>query len=203
MSELALDLADDEAVDAVARKHSAGYLKQRNPRLYRAIWKLVEYGVSAQEISLDLVDEHGHGVSRNLVAAVARDVARETDGDSVEHHKRRLLAGFRRLSLASVTRALELIESGVDVSLRDLAVMAGVATEKEQLLEGGPTHRVEHGVSAERQALRERLLRTPAPMVLEGGERVQMRGRAGESAPARVIEAETVTRDNETPDSNL
>jgi hypothetical protein len=204
MADEQLALIDgDERVAAIANKHSAAYVKERNPRLYQAIRLLIKYGVSGAEIADELEDEHGQGISRNLVSAVARQVAEEETGTGVEHHKKRLLAGFRRASMAAVTRAIELIESGKVTSLKELAIMAGIATEKEQLLEGLPTQRVET-VDPAREALRQRLmgsqLTTPPGIGLGDGKELQrvpapIVGRAGDRA---VVEAEVVAKDSET-----
>ena len=155
-----LPLDDPQAaLEACGRKHSARFLRERNPRLFETITLLLEYGVSGVEIA------DRAGVSRNVVAAIDRERVSQS-GDSVEHHKKRLLAGFRRLSEAAVNKAQELLDSGAEVSLKDLAILAGVATEKEQLLEGSPTQRVEYQETPGMAALRRALA---GPMVLEGG----------------------------------
>ena len=135
----------DAAVAACANKHSAAYLKKQNSRLYDAIVMLIDLEVTPVEIAKTLK------VSRNLVTAIARQQAEEKGDAAVEQHKRRMLAGLRRLQHAAIQRATEMIERGDEVSVRDLGIIAGIAFDKDIVMSGGVTSRVEVRLSPDEQ----------------------------------------------------
>lgn len=163
-SELALfeameGIGEQQAAELV--KHSARYLKQRNPRLYAAIEMALEWGISQSVI----VEQCG--VSHNLVSAIRegiRPVALDT-------HKREIVAGLQRLGRGILRRLTDAVESGEEIPFQSLGIVFGIVTEKEQLLAGAPTQRVEHTEAPEVTAFRQLLLQQAQRrgMVLPGG----------------------------------
>lgn len=149
--ELPLDLAlsgIDEQVAAEMAKHSAKYLKARNPRMYAAIKMSLEWGISQNVIVKQC------GVSHNLVSAI-REGARPV---SLDTHKREVVAGLQRLGRGILRRLTDAVESGEEIPFQALGIVFGIVTEKEQLLQGAPTQRVEHTEAPEVTAFRQMLI---------------------------------------------
>jgi hypothetical protein len=130
-------------VEAMA-KHSGRYIRERNPKLYAAIKLMVHWGVPHETIA-DSCD-----VGCNTVAAIANDVSEL----SLEDHKRVMIAGLRRLSMAATNRLIQEVESGREIPAQALAVILGISVEKTELLSGGATHRVERVLSPDEEALK-------------------------------------------------
>ena len=136
--ELPLDLTFTQ-IDEIRAKHSGLYIKQQNPQLYASICLLLEFGVAKKTIARRCK------VSKNAVIAIDRLESPTT----VEHHKKVRLDGLRRLSRAAMDMLIEKIESGEDIPAKDLAVILGISIEKEELLSGGATARIERAVDPE------------------------------------------------------
>lgn len=80
--------------------------------------------------------------SRNTVIAAARWMLERAE--NVEHLKRRSAATWGAIRDMAGERALEILaDDGAKVSLRDLAILAGTAQDKELLLRGEATERIE------------------------------------------------------------
>jgi hypothetical protein len=155
--QLPLDLTFSQ-VDEICAKHSGQYIAQRNPQLYESIKLMLEWGVPKKTIAKRC------RVSKNAVIAIAR----LEEPDTVEHHKKVMIHGLRSLSRGAMELLIEKIESGSDISPRDLAVILGISTEKHELLTGGATSRVERTVDPELAAFYQALLKpTGSQMVLE------------------------------------
>jgi hypothetical protein len=143
-------LIDDEIaalpaeMQAVARKHSAAFLRRDNPKLVAAIELLIQLGVSDAHIA-----DHCK-VSRNVAAAVRLGTAPL----SVEQHKKRLMSGLERLGLGIINRMVEAVESGEEIPFKDLGIVLGIGTEKLELLRGNATVRTERVLSPEEEMLR-------------------------------------------------
>jgi transcriptional regulator with XRE-family HTH domain len=121
--------------------YSGKHLRRSDPAKYELVCGLLADGSLSQRQISRLT-----GCSRNLVSAISRNA------NDIEPHKQRLAARARNLAQLCLERSEEIIQSGCKLSLRDLAIMAGVAIDKSQLLSGeatqivgnlqpsGPTH---------------------------------------------------------------
>lgn len=100
------------------------------PGVYAAVVRMMAEGISISATARAL------GVSRNTVCAV-----RDREGFSIEQDKKELLRDLRRAGRLSVEKVIELLP---DVkSAKDAAITAGVILDKQQLLSGEATARVE------------------------------------------------------------
>lgn len=100
------------------------------PAIYAAVVRMQAEGQSISATARAL------GVSRNTVCAV-----RDREGISIEHDKKELLRDLRRAGRLSVEKVIELLP---DVkSAKDAAITAAVMLDKQQLLSGEATSRVE------------------------------------------------------------
>ena len=100
------------------------------PGVYAAVVRMMAEGMSISATARAL------GVSRNTVCAV-----RDREGISVEQEKKELLRDLRRAGRLSVEKVIELLP---DVkSAKDAAITAAVMLDKQQLLSGEATVRVE------------------------------------------------------------
>lgn len=172
----------DEQQAAELVKHSARYLKERNPRLYAAIEMSLAWGISQNVIVEQL------GVSHNLVSAIREGI----QPVSLDTHKREIMAGLQRLGRGILRRLTDAVESGEEIPFQALGIVFGIVTEKEQLLQGAPTHRVEHVESPEVVAFRQLLVQQAnrRGMVLRDGN---LEAKDGGSAGGRggpVIDVE-------------
>lgn len=131
----------DEAI-IVESEHARGVhtfarMLAREPDRAEAILSLVvEPGASQRHIAKIC------RCSRNSVAAGLRYALSQPD--IVEPLKKRSAALWGAIKQLSAERALELLsDDDYKPSLRDLAIMAGTAEDKEQLLRGEATQRIE------------------------------------------------------------
>jgi len=100
------------------------------PAVYAAAVRMIAEGQSISATARAL------GISRNTVAAV-----RDREGVSIEQDKKELLRDLRRASRLGVEKVIELLP---DVkSAKDAAITAAVMLDKQQLLSGEATSRVE------------------------------------------------------------
>ena len=112
--------------------YSGAQLKHSSPAMYQLICELLADGsLSQRQIS----ERTGH--SRNLISAISRQAA------DIEPLKQRIASRARNLAVLCLERAEEMIQGGDKVTLRDLAILAGVAVDKSQLLSGEATSRIE------------------------------------------------------------
>lgn len=171
-TELALSfdaLSEDE--QRLHAKHNGAYVEKRNPKLAAAIKLAVKCGISHEMIANEL------GVSHQLIAALAAKV----QPVSMETHKREIISGLQRLSVGLIRRMQEMIDSGEPIPFQAAMISLGIATEKEQLLQGAPTQRVEHTEAPQVTAFRQLLLQQAQRrgMVLSVGN---LDSKAGDSA---------------------
>lgn len=127
--------------DAQQREYSAGIytgvqLRANNPDHYDLICELLADGSLSQRQIARLT---GH--SRCLVSAIARS-------PDIRPLKKNIASRARNLAALCLERAEELIQSGAKVTIRDLGILAGIALEKSQLLDGEATSRIETVASA-------------------------------------------------------
>ena len=107
-------------------------LKGSDPDRYMTVCALLADGSMSQRQISRLT-----GTSRNLVSAINRQAV------EIEPLKQQMAARARNLGQLCLERAEEIVQSGAKVTLRDLAILAGVAIDKSQLLSGEATQRVE------------------------------------------------------------
>lgn len=140
--ELSLDDVSHE-LPAELVAHSARYLKQRNPRLYNAILLGLEWAIPKIVLAERL------GVSRNLIRAVEAQ-----ESTALDQGKKVLIESVRRFVHGAWERLGEEVDA---MKLENLAIAAGIGTEKLLLLSGEATQRVEHTrkLTPEEQALQD------------------------------------------------
>jgi transposase-like protein len=125
----------EEVEEAEKRLADAGdftgeRLFRDRPGVYAAVVRMCAEGMSISATARAL------GVSRNTVCAV-----RDREGFSIEQDKKELLRDLRRAGRLSVEKVIELLP---DVkSAKDAAITAAVMIDKQQLLSGEATARVE------------------------------------------------------------
>ena len=107
-------------------------LRGSDPDRYMSVCALLADGSMSQRQISRLT-----GTSRNLVSAINRQAA------EIEPLKQRIASRARNLAVLCLERAEEMIHGGDKVTLRDLAILAGVAVDKSQLLSGEATARIE------------------------------------------------------------
>lgn len=170
--ELALSFDSlSEAEQQLHAKHNGRYVEERNPKLAAAIRLAVRCGISHEMIVQEL------NVSHALVAALAQSAK----PISMETHKREIISGLQRLSQGLIRRMNEMIDNGEEIPFQAAMISLGIAVEKEQLLQGAPTQRVEHTEAPEVTAFRQLLLQQAQRrgMVLPVGN---LDSKAGDSA---------------------
>lgn len=182
-------------VHELLARHSGRYIKERNPKLFAALETLIKWGVPIEEIA------EMTNIGRNTISAIANGIVPL----SLEHHKREMIHGLQHLSRACVRRAIEIVESGGEVTLQQLGVVMGIATEKAELLQGNPTHIVVHQEDEDIAALR-RLFAASRQPPGTGYEAQSLPANASAepmpTLPAKVrpvIDVEEVARDKTTP----
>lgn len=156
--ELALgDDAQIANVEGAAAKHSARYVRERNERLYKAIVLALKYDIPHEEIARSLE------VSANLVRAVER-----LEFSALEEGKKELIGNMRLFQHRAIHRMLNNVDK---FKLEALPIALGIVVEKEQLLGGGATQRVEHvsnpAIDGAREKLRETRRKLEAGMVFD------------------------------------
>ena len=186
--ELPLSLSVSQ-VEELAAKHSGDYIRKQNPRLYESIKVLLEWGVPHSTIAKRVK------VGRNVVIAIAR----ESEQPSLEHHKRVMIEGLRRLSRGATERLIEWVESGRDIPAQALAVILGIAVEKTELLSGGATQRREIVADPELLAFQQALLAGSGQAMVSPGEKLAANG-GRLPDPARIVDVE-LTGDDKTLDN--
>lgn len=110
-------------------------LRDRKPEIYRACISLIGSGMGLLTIAKLLK------ISVNSVSAVKRN-----ESFSIEIEKRAWADKFRTVAGLSAERAIEKLsddEQAKDIPLNQLAITAGIFTEKAELLTGGATSRVD------------------------------------------------------------
>jgi len=100
------------------------------PGVYAAVVRMIAEGQSISATARAL------GISRNTVCAV-----RDREGFSVEQEKKQLLRDLRRASQLGVEKVLELLPD--TKSAKDAAIVTAVMVDKQQLMSGEATSRVE------------------------------------------------------------
>lgn len=113
-----------------AKKHSARYLKERNPRLYQAITLALKYGIPVCEIAKQTE------VGENTVRAV-----QFAEHSSVEESKEVLKSSMRRFLHGAIGIMNERIE---EIPVEKLMVAFGIINQNLQLLDGQATAIVQH-----------------------------------------------------------
>jgi len=142
---------------------TAGYIRSRSPRLYRAIVALTGADYSLREVSQLL------GVSKNTVSSVI-----ESEPDAVGTLKQRTAKTLRRAAHRLAERILDRTE---DIPIGQAAVTLGIVIDKAQLLDGEATAIIESRPSARHADWEETLIEVQAL----------------KQAAGRVIEADTET----------
>ena len=133
-----LDLAIPEEFLAAREKRgefTGARLAVRRPDAYRACVNLLAQGAPYLSIAKTV------GISVNSVATVAK---REASG--IESKKKDLAERFKLAAGLAVERIIERLEddeAAAAVPLNQLAVTAGISTDKKELLAGGATQRIE------------------------------------------------------------
>jgi hypothetical protein len=136
-----LRLLPDEVTDEMLSKLeqqdglcSGVQLKSSDPARYELVVNLLAEGSLSQRQVSRLA-----GVSRNLVSGIAKSQTAD-----IEPLKQKIAAGARNLSQLCIERATELVlDDKAKVSLRDLMIAAGVATDKSLVLAGQASSIVE------------------------------------------------------------
>lgn len=113
---------------------TAGYIRSRSPRLYRAIVALSGADYSLREVSQLL------GVSKNTVSSVI-----ESEPDAVGTLKQRTAKTLRRAAHQLAERILDRTD---DIPIGQAAVTLGIVIDKAQLLDGEATAIIESRPSA-------------------------------------------------------
>lgn len=181
-SELALFDGLSEEEQRLHAKHNGRYVEQRNPKLAAAIRLAVRCGISHEMIVEEL------GVSHALVAALAHSAV----PISMETHKREIISGLQRMSHGLIRRMNEMIDNGEPIPFQSAMISLGIAIEKEQLLQGAPTQRVEHTEAPEVAAFRHLLLQQAQRrgMVLPGGNLAANGGDSARLPPGPIVDIE-------------
>jgi hypothetical protein len=128
-----LELFPEDDLDGIkpeSREHSAAYLRERNPRLYKMIAASLGYGMPVVVIARDV------GISENTVRAVAF-----AECKSVEAYKDSLLGNLRK-SLHGA--ALRLAEGLALIPVDKLPAAIAAINQQVLLLEGNATAIVRH-----------------------------------------------------------
>ena len=141
-SEEALEKLDGLEKEAALRGEWTGErLRREAPRLVEGVLRLAALEVMTKEdIAFAL------GMSVNSVRAILTEGATAVDG-----YKERLGKGLRTvtmLTVAALTKKLQDPYAVAKMKVGELAVVAGITIEKEQLVSGGATQRIEHTVAA-------------------------------------------------------
>lgn len=137
LDEIGLPPEAYESEEARGRWTGERLFSQR-PMVYRACAKLLARGDMGYREIADLLE-----ISTNTVCGVAY-----REGITIETIRERLGRKFMDLATLSVETALELLNDPVrrrTLSAKDLGILAGIATERGQLLLGGATQRIDHG----------------------------------------------------------
>lgn len=113
-----------------ARKHSARYLRERNPRLYQAITLALKYGIPVCEIAKQVE------VGENTVRAV-----QFAEHSSVEDGKEVLKSSMRRFLHGAIGIMNERID---EIPVEKLMMAVGIINQNLLLLEGQATAIVQH-----------------------------------------------------------
>ena len=113
--------------------YSGVQLKNSDPVIYELVCILLADGsMSQRQIAART------GTSRNLVSGINRQ------SPDIEPLKKQMASRARNLGQLCLERAEEIVTDPTSkVGLRDLAILAGVAIDKSQLLSGEATQRVE------------------------------------------------------------
>lgn len=110
-------------------------LKLRKPEIYSACISLLGSGSGLLTIAKLLK------ISVNTISAI-----KKVEGVSIESEKRMWAERFRSVAGLSAERAIEKLmddEQAKNIPLNQLAITAGIFTEKAELLTGGATSRVD------------------------------------------------------------
>lgn len=109
-------------------------VKSRSPALYRVVCELLARELHLVEVA-DIT-----GLSRNTIRAIAR-----AEEGSIDQRKKRLARSLLDLAEIGAASALQRISSGKEIiSIKDLMIAVGIATDKGLLNAGEATARVEH-----------------------------------------------------------
>lgn len=127
-----LSESDKLAVEYRQGVYSGDQLRKSRPDMYALICELLADGSMSQR---QISNVTGH--SRNLISAISRQSA------DIEPLKEKIAGRARNLAQICLERAEEIVTEGGKVTLRDLAILAGVAIDKSQLLSGEATQRIE------------------------------------------------------------
>jgi transcriptional regulator with XRE-family HTH domain len=116
---------------------TAALLAERDPeRFQQARELLAEGSLSQRQIARSL------SMSRNSIAQIYRMMVQ---AGGIEPARKQLAAHNVAIARLSNERLEEILsDDGADVSAKDLSIIAAVATDKAQLLSGGPTAIIEH-----------------------------------------------------------
>lgn len=126
------------ASDEARGRWTGERLFSQRPMVYRACAKLLAAGQMGYREIADLLE-----ISTNTVCGVAF-----REGITIETIRERLGRKFMDVATLSVEAALELLSDPQRrrlLSAKDLGILAGIATERGQLLLGGATQRIDHG----------------------------------------------------------
>jgi hypothetical protein len=118
-----------------AEAFTASTFERQRPGSYDLVCTYLAAGVSMRKIAEVI------GCSTNTVLAVKRKAA-----EKIESHKKRLAGSFSVLASLSVESAIEDLSNpsrAAEIPFRDKGIVAGIAAEKAELLNGGATTRTE------------------------------------------------------------
>ena len=111
-------------------------LRREAPRLVEGVLRLTALDVTQEDIAFALQ------MSVNSVRRIQTECAVSVDG-----YKERLGRGLRKvtsLTIHALAKKLEDPDQVAKMKVGELAIVAGITIEKEQLVSGGPTQRIEH-----------------------------------------------------------
>jgi hypothetical protein len=143
------------------RNYTGERLFKERPRLYRLIVSMLAEGVLSQKAI-----ERATRVDHRTIASIER-----REAESIPATKRKLTTGFGQLARMTLERLQEAVP---DMNHAQLAVTAGIATDKFTGLVGDPNLRIEHSIKPgqgnifDRMAdLKEQIIKTVQARVIE------------------------------------
>ena len=171
-------LSDDACAVLQVHEDTTGHytgerIKARNPQLYTVVCELLARGMTLLEVS-DVTK-----LSRNTIRAIAR-----AEAPGIDQRKQRLARSLLDLAEVGTASALQRIEGGEAISVKDLMIAVGIATDKGMLTAGEATTRVEHTQDVpDRDELLMMLSQQAKPAdVIDTGTGARAAGTKGEAA---------------------
>lgn len=119
------------------RNYTGDRLFKERPRLYRLITSMLAEGVLSQKAI-----ERATRVDHRTIASIER-----REAQSIPSTKRKLTTGFGQLARMTLERLQEVVP---EMNHAQLAVTAGIATDKFTVLTGDANFRIEHTITDSR-----------------------------------------------------